>query len=299
MTTVEKIYEVWKQRGASRPRAHLGASVIGRSCERWLWYDFRWVQRNDSFAGDLYRLWDRGKREEPVFAEELRQAGITFHDVNPETGRQFSFSDWGGHFAGSMDGAGKGFPEAPEDWHVVEFKTHNAASFRDLVKHGVAHEKPDHVAQMQCYMGWSGMDSAFYLAVNKNTDELYAERVAFDEKAFHRLRRKAKSIIFSPEPPPKLHENPENWECAYCRYHDLCHGDAPPERNCRTCRHAAPLENGEWGCDKLNTTRSVADQWAACPEHALIPELAPAAVAKLARTLKGNIHAPSISAAGA
>ena len=37
--------------------AHLGASIIGKDCERALWYDFRWVTRW-AFTGRMLRLFD-------------------------------------------------------------------------------------------------------------------------------------------------------------------------------------------------------------------------------------------------
>ena len=53
-------------------------------------------------------------------------------------GKQFGVQSCGGHFRGHMDGAAIGLPEAPDTWHVLEFKTHNAKSFADLQKNGVA-----------------------------------------------------------------------------------------------------------------------------------------------------------------
>ena len=48
-------------------RAHLGASLIGRSCERALWYGFRWSKRA-AHEPRILRLFARGQREEDVFA---------------------------------------------------------------------------------------------------------------------------------------------------------------------------------------------------------------------------------------
>ena len=36
---------------------------------------------------------------------------------------------------------------------------------------------------MQSYMHLAGLERAFYLAVNKNTDELYQERIRYDAEA--------------------------------------------------------------------------------------------------------------------
>ncbi len=73
--------------------------------------------------------------------ESLKMAGVTVHDVDPRTRGQFRFSTHGGHIAGSMDGCGLGFVEAPKTWHVLEFKTSGEKYFKKLVKGGVRSER--------------------------------------------------------------------------------------------------------------------------------------------------------------
>ena len=182
--TVTKIYEQYENTQEDSRRPHLGASLIGEECKRKLWYIFRWIERQHH-DGRLLRLFDTGNHAEPRFVKDMRDIGIEVHDVNPK-GDQWRVSDDTGHFGGSMDGCAKGLPEAPSTWHVVEFKTHGDKSFTDLAgklvkppSHkypvrqggkGVRQSKPQHYAQMQIYMGFTGMKRAFYLAVNKNTD---------------------------------------------------------------------------------------------------------------------------------
>ena len=71
-------------------RPHLGASLIGRDCERALWLTFRWA-RKQSHDARMLRLFARGQREEQVFIDLLRDAGIQVVDVDATTGRQFTF----------------------------------------------------------------------------------------------------------------------------------------------------------------------------------------------------------------
>ena len=88
-----------------------------------------------------------------------------------------------------------GFAEAPKAWHVCEFKTHGHKSFAKLVAEGVERSKPLHWAQMQAYMQMAGIDRAFYLAVCKDTDELYQERIRHDADAGLRILAKAARIV--------------------------------------------------------------------------------------------------------
>ena len=171
-------------------RPHLGASQIGKSCERALWYDFRWVTRS-GFPGRILRLFETGQLEESRIVRNLRRIGATVLEVDPETGRQWRVEAHGGHFGGSLDGVALGLPEAPKTWHVVEFKTHGLKSFRELVAKGVAEAKPQHSAQMRIYMHLTGLTRAMYVAVCKDTDDLHVERVRADADAAERLLAKA------------------------------------------------------------------------------------------------------------
>jgi len=56
-------------------RTHLGASLIGRDCKRYLWYVFRWCRRSDT-DGRRQRLFNRGHREEARFIEWLEGIGF-------------------------------------------------------------------------------------------------------------------------------------------------------------------------------------------------------------------------------
>lgn len=252
-------------------RPHLGASLIGRSCERQLWYTFRWA-KVPQHEPRMLRLFARGQREEAALIALLRAAGVTVHEVDPATGRQFSFG--AGHFGGSMDGACVGLPDAPKTWHVVEFKTHGKKSFDALERDGVRKAKPEHWAQMQCYMAWTGMLRALYMAVCKDDDRLHLERVDYDADAAEALFAKAQRVIDAAEPPPRVSDDPAWYECKWCDYADLCHGQAVPVPHCRTCLHATPEPNGTWSCAR-HQAGDIPIQWQkrGCDAHRYIPAL--------------------------
>lgn len=273
-TTIARIYAAWEKRENRPPRSHLGASTIGRECERELWLTFRWADY-PQYEGRLLRLFNSGHLAEPRFVADLEAAGVTVHTIDAETGKQFLFADHGGHFGGSMDGAGLGFAEAPKTWHVLEFKTHSEKSFTSLTKLGVKAAKFEHWAQMQTYMQKFGIDRAFYLAVNKNTDELYAERIEYDAKAAAALTDKAGRIIFAAEPPQGISDSPAHFKCKFCNMAAVCHASAFPKANCRTCVYATPEPDGDarWTCSFHKKDLTVDDQRAGCGEHLFIPPI--------------------------
>lgn len=271
--TVDAIYASYEADQDTGYRDHLGASGIGAECERAIWYGWRWTTRA-RHTGRLLRLFQTGHLAEARFVADLRRIGVTVHDVG-EDGMQFNFRDSTGHFGGSCDGVGIGFPEAPKAWHVCEFKTHSAKSFASLLKDGVAVSKPLHFAQCQVYMHLAGIERAFYLAVNKDTDALYQERIRYDAEAALRLMAKAARIIAAAQPPARISADPAWFQCRFCDHKDACHGEAMPERHCRSCLHSTPDTVGEWSCARLNHAITTEMQRTGCAAHLYIPGLVP------------------------
>lgn len=269
--TVQAIYAHWKQRGDSEPkRGYLGGSAIGTECERQLWYAFRECSE-PQFEGRLYRLFNRGHREEPVFVDELKAIGCQVHEVGPD-GEQFEVVAFGGHFKGHADGVALGIPEAPQTWHLLEMKTSNTKDFNAIKKHGVEKHKPVHFAQMQVYMHLLKLDRALYMVVCKETDELYTERVKRDPKKAQAIIDKAERIIFANTPPTRISEKSDFYLCKFCDAQELCHGlgdvGVPvPKLSCRQCCHATPEQDGSWSCKAGETFGKP------CDKHLFVPGL--------------------------
>ena len=269
--TLTAIYDAYEQSQGDGFRDHLGASLIGKSCSRALWFDFRWVTLA-KLSGRILRLFETGQLEEARLVRNLRSIGATVLEVDPETGRQFRVEAHGGHFAGSLDALVLGLPEAPKTWHVAEFKTHAIKSFADLTAKGVVASKPQHAAQMQVYMHLTGTTRALYVAVCKDTDMLHVERVMADPDEGKHLLAKAGRIIHGAHPPGRISEYPSWFECRLCSHHDVCHADRTAVVNCRTCLHASVVEGG-WHCARHDRMLNFADQHAACTKHLFIPDL--------------------------
>lgn len=281
--TVTRIYAWHKRRGDAEPdRPYLGASVLGHECDAYLWYLFRWCVRR-TFPGRLYRLFETGDIAEQRFVYELREIGCTVHDRDAQ-GDQIAVQAHAGHMSGHLDAAILGLPEAPKTWHVGEFKTHNNRSFRDLKAKGVAASKPMHYAQMQLYMGLTKMKRACYLAMNKDTDELWSERVRYVPDDFNALLARAKRIIEATQPPARCAGRSDDYRCKFCEAYDLCWGHRDeiavplPRKTCRSCCHATPViadgrTDAPWHCARLKKDLSRDEQKRACSTHLVLPWL--------------------------
>ena len=272
-TTAGKI-TAWHEAKKETHREHLGASLIGHHCDRYLWLVFRWAD-TPKFSGRLRRLFDTGKREEPRIYEELRAIGVELH--TEDDGKQIECRDQTGHFGGSVDGIGKGFVEGPNTWAVLEIKTSNDKAFNDLRNQCVKKGKPQHYAQMQTYMGLMKLDRAMYICVNKNTDDLHSEWVAYDEKEFMGITVRSSMIVLSSRPKPRISEDPANWQCKMCDMHAICHQEKVAEFNCRTCVNATAVEGGKWVCEMQKKQLGPEEQSRGCDAHMFIPDLVPAA----------------------
>lgn len=250
-------------------RHHLGASVIGQECSRFVWYAFRWV-KFEIFSGRMLRLFDRGNLEEARFIRWLRGAGCEVWDVDPQTNKQFRI--WGvqGHYGGSTDAVGilKYLPDMPL---LLEFKTHNTKSFSDLVNKGsVKLSKFRHYAQACAYGKHYGFKYAIYVATNKNDDDLYIEVIELDWNLAHDLMNKAQDIIEAKFPPPRISDQPSYYECKWCSFQDICHYGAKVEINCRSCKHATAVANAEWHCGHYNAIIPKEHLPKGCPNHVSI-----------------------------
>lgn len=246
--TVQAIYDHYVAKRKAENRPHLGGSQIGNECARALWYQFRHYDV-PKFEGRTLRLFETGDREEERLVANLRAIGVTVWDRDPDTGKQIRFTACAGHFALSLDGVGEGFAESKAP-HTLEFKTMNEKNFRAMEKDGVQKSKPVYWAQCQIGMHLAGLDRCAFIAVNKNTDEIYMERIKADPAEGMKLVAKAESIIFSDKPPSRINNDPSFYLCKFCDYSDVCHMGKPPAFNCRTCAHSTPERRGDgaWSC---------------------------------------------------
>lgn len=247
-------------------RLHLGASIIGRSCSRQLWYTFRWF-KEERFPARVLRLFERGHDEEPRFEKLLRSIGVTLYTHDAD-GKQFRVTAVSGHFGGDSDGFGVGLLEIPKEPFVIEFKTHGYKSFRELKKKGVKKAKWEHYVQTQCYGYLKGVRVMLYCAVNKNDDDLHFELLRIKKEVAEKYITRAEYIIESEEAPPRIATTASWYECKMCLYKDICFGTEKPAVNCRTCKFSKPRRfKAHWSCHKTERLMAERKDFTACEKY--------------------------------
>lgn len=272
------------------PRSHLGASILGRECAREIYYSWHWASK-PSFNGRMYRLFNRGHLEEGRFIAALLTIGCLVYQQD-ENGKQFRISFAEGHGGGSGDGVVLNVPDVEPGLPVLgEFKTHGETSFIDLAGKltewrahvedpsknrftgkGVRESKWEHFVQMQTYMRKMGLAAALYMAVNKNTDDLYAEIVQLDTEIADSYLDRGEKLVYTTTPPARINKSPGYYKCRFCDERPVCHLKAAPQMNCRTCKHSypdpqSPSGSPQWVCGKFKKPLDYAAQIAGCPSH--------------------------------
>jgi hypothetical protein len=281
-TVTQRIYEGIEKNAEDWRRDHLGASLLGHKCDRFLWLSFRWAC-NPHHDGRQLRLFERGQREEPAIVQNLRDAGMIVLDVHPVSGNQFRVK-WG-HVGGSADGQISNVPGLdPIERVLAEFKTANGKSFEYLTQKKVRSAKREHFIQMQIYMHGLRLKHALYIVVRKDTDEIYVELVDYDESVAGQFLQRGQTIVDATEPPARMDK--DAIPCVYvskdgtrwpCDFFDLCHGKQMPERNCRTCVSSTPeaTKDGKpvWGCGIHDDWLGPNRQRQGCADQQSIPPI--------------------------
>jgi len=298
-TTPQLLHAAYERRAAEAApcsdqdwrRDHLGASILGHQCDRYLWLSFRWAV-GKKLDGRTLRLLERGKREESWLVDDLRAMGVEVWDRDPKTGEQYRVR-WG-HVGGGCDFVMLGLTEAPEVPHLGELKTSNLKQFERLKEKGVKAAKPEHYVQMQVYMHGLQLTHALYLCVCKDNDDIYSERVAYDQAVAERSIARGQRLAVVSDPPDRQ-ESAEFPPCMLtskdgtqwpCQFHDQCWKGGIPEKNCRTCVSASPnamddCTDGLWSCEHHNHSLNPMQQRAGCNQHLSIPAIVGHQVAKV------------------
>jgi hypothetical protein len=266
---INRIYAAYEAReGKEIYLGRLGASFVGEECPRKTWLSWR-AYAKAAFSGRMLRLFGTGHWQEDRIVKDLRDAGLEVwsHD---ETGAQFEYTDKTGHFIVKLDGVVKGVPGCVEKPHVLEIKTHNKNSFSGVQKHGVLKSKPEHYSQMQAGMWLSGQTRALYVAVCKDDEQFYIERVKEDKAEQKRIEQKVIKLVEARMRPAGISEDGESFGCKYCDMKAACLRQVDPLRTCRSCVNCEPIDEGDWACNLTGVVLSKDEQRKACNSYEVL-----------------------------
>ncbi len=270
-STVRAIYAAYEAAANSWDSLGISVGEANAPCDRQLWYSFRWATPLAKHHGRQLRLFETGNIEEDRLVADLERIGVDVY------GQQDRIRLVGSHVRGKCDGKAMGIVEAPKTEHLLEFKSSNAKGMKLIIKDGCEKAKPLHYGQCQLGMHAFGLTRCLYLVSCKDDDTLYAERLVYDPEFCMRLLARLERVINSPEPPSRISEDPEWFECMFCKHKPVCKQAAWPRVTCRSCIHSTPEMGGDghWSCARWAKPISFDEQKEACPTHLTIPAMVP------------------------
>jgi CRISPR/Cas system-associated exonuclease Cas4 (RecB family) len=104
--------------------------------------------------------------------------------------------------------------------YVVDIKSINSLAFNSLKE-----PKEDHVNQIQLYLHFLDPKKGILLYVSKDTQELKEFQVEYDQKKAKVLLAELtglKTKIDTNVIPDRISEYPDNWQCKYCAFREIC-----------------------------------------------------------------------------
>lgn len=198
------------------PRNYIGASLIGSDCLRAIWYEYKDFPAT-VLPKRVVRIFETGKRLESMLIEMLEMAGFALITPSEENNyleycdKEFPF------LKGHADAVIKDLDA------ILEIKTAKDSSFKKFIKEGVKEWMPRYYAQLQAYMGMSGLHKAYILVLNKDNSEVCDEEVSYDDYFYHRLKERAEMIYNAVVPPPRIGNTPLWYQCRTCKFKEECY----------------------------------------------------------------------------
>ena len=197
-------------------RHYLGASSIGHACARSIWYKYNQYP-SEHITLRQARTFAIGKKLEGLVIDCLKDAGLNiateWYDLKDKDVPEFQ-----GHVDGVL------LNDSGNPIAIIEIKTARDSSFNIFVRRGLKYWYPIYYAQIQAYMGMSGIHEAYVIALNKDTSDIHDEKVFFNPSFYEDLKSKATYIIDrGDEPPPRINQSPMYFLCQGCSYKGVCH----------------------------------------------------------------------------
>jgi hypothetical protein len=204
-----------------RPRTYIGASLIGHTCDRYIWLEYHKGIR-DKLDARTFRIFELGNKIEDIVVDLLIRAGMEVFSQQV----RFSFSACRGKLVGHIDGIVTDLPGDPETHYLLEIKSANAKRWRDMNRRGVEATSTRYWEQCQVSMLRKGLQKTLFVAYNKDTSELYFERLTLDKSYARGIVRRAKTLIEMEDMPGRLSDDPEWFECRWCGKRAYCYPEA-------------------------------------------------------------------------
>lgn len=276
--TLLAMYKAVEDESVSHPsyRRTLGMGNE-QECNRRSAYSFRNAKTERFDYASLFRFDDGNTIEDVTIARLKLVPGLEVVDRDPITYKQFVFKDVEGHLKGKVDGFITGLLQAPKKKHILEIKgvsDKKLSEFRSI-KNSVGEKSAlqkwniVYYKQAQFYMHYANINRHYTVIGSAGARAYDSCRTEYDQSFAIRHIETSRRIIMDNSLPDRISKDPAFYLCKMCPAAAICHGGELPNRDCRTCIHSQPIENGSWHCDRWNKKL---EGFEACPTHKYIPD---------------------------
>lgn len=259
--------------GALPARFHwrIKPSSLGGECVARIWYSWRWASRQVT-PGRLARTFDRGNEAEKRMVAYIRKGGWTVHEVDParvgKAKKQFKAKALGGHLASFLDGICSHERHTNFEQWLLELKTMAKGRFNQLAAKSVHQKENTYYTQLQIYLHLFQLPYCLFVAECTEDQEIYIEVIPYNREAAERALELAGIIMTSNIRPARIAQTPTFGMCKKCEHAGVCHLGEPVAKNCRSCLHVKPVEDGRFWCTGWNCAiPGEAEMLAGCPNH--------------------------------
>jgi len=104
--------------------------------------------------------------------------------------------------------------------YVLDIKSINSMIFRNLIQ-----PKEENVYQLQLYLHYFKIPKGILLYIDKDQQNIKEFLVEYDPKMVQSLIKNFKELKQKVEAnliPQKLPDYPQNWQCSYCQFKEVC-----------------------------------------------------------------------------
>lgn len=204
----ELIDKYYSDKGKSREQVRFYITDAGK-CGRATFFKFKNAPRREMEARVL-RMFDHGDYIHQLIMKALfgiRQAHVVAAEVNmpPEE---------------IISGRADAIVSVDNELYVLDIKSMNSMVFRNL-----AFPKEENVYQLQLYLHYFQVKKGILLYVDKDQQELKEFFIDYDSELCGKLLNDFKLLktkIDSDIVPMTLNDYPQNWQCSYCPFRELC-----------------------------------------------------------------------------
>lgn len=210
-------------------RQYVGASGIGKDCERALQFEFAGAPRETDFKTETLRKFDFGHMGEELARCWFQDAGFKLVQNSQKDGSRFRFVQMDGRFSGEPDGVFIDGPEIPGLTYPAmwECKSVGSKTYKQLMKDGLKKARPVYWSQIHTCMAYLGLKQTIFTVTNLDTGEQAHLLFEVDLEEAQRMTDRAVRIISSTDAGdllPRPYAKADHFECRWCSFAKRCWG---------------------------------------------------------------------------